>query len=263
VAVAEPPPGLGAQPTTEEPPAHEPPIHEPPTGETPAPDSRRDRSSLFAIVAVAGLAVGAVMAVMWMLARAERDDAVAERDAAQAAEAEARADVRSMGDELQVANDGRTVAEAEVDRLTGRVEALRADAEADATRIAELEDDVATLTAEVERLTAENESLRADLDATPETPTPAPATPGTTAEATAPPEFARYLGEVLSSRTGSSRLSAEQSRCFGSEIVDLIGLDAVGAGLHNARTSAANDALVAAMQQAAATCGLDPALVFG
>lgn len=222
------------------------------------PEPGRDRSSLFAVVAVAALAVAALMTVMWVLARAERDDAIAERDAALAAEAEARADVRAMGDELQVANDGRTVAEAEVDRLTDRVDDLRADAEADAAQIAELEAEVARLTAEVGRLAAENESLTADLDAMPETPgTPAPTV------APAAPEFARYLGEVLSSRTGGSRLSAEQSTCFGTEIIDTVGLDAVGAGLHNARTSAANDALVAAMQQAATTCGIDPALVFG
>jgi hypothetical protein len=221
----------------------------------PVTGGRRDRSSTFAIVAIAALAVAAVIAVMWLLARAERDDAVAERDDARAGEAAARADARSMNDELQVANDGRTVAEAEVERLTGRVEDLTAGAESDAARIAELEDEVAALTAEVERLTDENQSLADRPEDPPET--------DASLDATAPPEFARYLGEVLSSRSGSSRLSAVQSTCFGTAVVEAIGLDAVGAGLHNARTSAANDALVAAMQQAVSTCGLDPALVFG
>lgn len=242
-----------------------------PDGGAPADPPRSGGKSLALalLVGAAGLAVGVVMTILWLGAQSERDDAVDERDRLAAESDQAGDEVQRLQSELQTADDDLAVATAEVERLQAQLDDERATASSDAARVAELEAEVEELTGRVDDLTAENDELREALEAaesaTPEAPETPEAPDGADAsfDVADVPEFARYVGELLSSRTGSSRLSVEQSTCFGGAVIDRIGLDALGAGLHNARTSEANDAVVAAMQQAADSCGVDAALIFG
>jgi hypothetical protein len=255
------------------------------TLDLPPPDSEEGRSNspsrqtflLAVLLGVAGIAVGAIMTLLWMSVQTERDDAIADRDQAVAARDAAAEANNTTQNELIAANDALTTAEGEIARLEVRIEDLEAELAAtpessSVEGVAELEAEVATLTEEVERLTAENAALMATIEEAeiipaPETESepesaPAATTTGAEFDASTTPEFARYMGEVLSSRNGSSRLSATQSTCFGTEVINDIGLDALGAGLHNARTSEANNNVVGAMQRAAQTCGIDQTLIF-
>lgn len=76
------------------------------------------------------------------------------------------------------------------------------------------------------------------------------------------PEFDRWIGELLSSRSGGSRLGADAASCFGAAVIDQIGLDALGAGQNNAASGQSRQVVIDAMVSAADTCGIDQALIF-
>ena len=255
-------------------------------------DEKRRPTALMWACAIAACAA---LLFAWMWQRASNDADAASRDAAaarvernDAAEALLNNDVElaAMRDELAAArastndtdelNDRIAELEADIEQL----EAENADLQAfiDTAAAAEVEDAVDEAEPAAEPATAEEPTAEADVavdsepvvedaaepvDETPAVEAEEPTDDAAPFDITSGPQFERYIGEVLSSRTGSSQLGAEQSQCFGGAIIDDIGLDALGAGLNNAATTAANNAVVAAMQRAIVTCNLDPALVFG
>lgn len=223
--------------------------------------------------AIALLALGAaiVFALLWFSSTADRDDALAERESA-VAEAAAASDAAVVAeDELVRAQIENETAASEIARLEAELEAatsLTEDVDAAAAdAAAEAEARAAELAAELERTSAAEDELEArieELEAELET------VAGDTIDGPAPqfdpstvPEFTRYIGETLSSRTGSSRLAQAQSECFGAAIIDAIGLDALGNGLNLEASNADRGVVITAMEDAAAFCRIDPALVFG
>ncbi len=109
-------------------------------------------------------------------------------------------------------------------------------------------------------LAADNDALRTELAAVPAPNVDEPApTPTPTPEST--PSFDRLLGEEMSA-PGGSRLNALENECLGHFVIEDIGLEAIGAGLHTARTSSANDAVIASMLRGAEACAIDPSRIF-
>jgi hypothetical protein len=230
---------------------------------TPAPSGTPRRSKhkgssrrallIVELIAVGAVVAAAVMAMFWSSALSERDDANAARDLA-VLERDAAIDVaeQAVADQAttQVELDAAT---AEIGRLQGEIDANVADLDA-------LNTEVDGLTVHVTDLTTANVELATsieDLEARLAIP-PAPVS----FDPTTQPEFARYVGEVLSARNGASRLSLEQRQCFGGLVLSTVGLDGFGAGFHDGATTEANNALVGAMQFAAAGCGIDQTLIF-
>ena len=218
----------------------------------------RHRTLLFVlgIAAVVGVAAAAVFAVGWQQSVDERDDALADRDAAVAASDAAQDAADQAGDALVTTRAALEASEAETARLEAELDASQATAASLSAANDELTTEIDELEAANSVLVQRVEELEQELDSTDVQVQSA----FVSAEH---PEFTRYVGEVLSSRSGGSRLTADQSRCFGGAVIDLIGLDGFGAGLHNASSSATNNELVASMQAAATECGIDQTLIFG
>ena len=257
-----------------------PPPTPPPAFPPPSPEELSEREAgspnrLLAILAGVGLGLAAVMTVLWLGERG--DDAASESTAAadervaaleddlavsEAARSASAAQASELLAQLDEANAALADAQADVDQLTAENESLRADLATAAARIAELE---AELEAALAAEPAPVDAPAAD-DAAAETAEPGGSDAVDTVTAFDPaqtPEFARWVGELLSSRTGSSRLGAESAACFGGGVISLIGLDALGAGQHNAATGEARQVVIDAMVASAAQCGIDPGLVFG
>lgn len=231
-------------------------------------DLQRQRLRTLAILAAIGITAAIVMALLWMSARSSRDDITAERDAAIAerdANIDSRQDVSaaliSTQSDLNDATTANADLEADLEAARTEIAALEADASAepvvDTERVDALEQEVADLEVRNQALADEIAELQAELDAQTEGPTEP-----TAFDATSTPEFARWVGETLSSRSGSSRLAQSQSECFGAAIVNSIGLDALGQGLNLAASSAANNVVVGAMQNAADFCNIPRNLIF-
>ncbi len=231
----------------------------PPPGSAVEGDERATkRTALVAILAAIAVMIMAGFGLLWINAQDDRDAAIDQRDAAEAEAAEASAASRAALGDLATEVAARQDAEAEIERLTAELETATAAESAATDELStadalaeELSGDLADARAANVELTEEIERLQTDA-----------------AAADAPfvaadhPEFSRWIGETLSSRNGSSRLTVDQSRCFGGTVVETIGLDGVGAALHNAATAADNNTLVGTMQAAADSCGIDQTLIF-
>lgn len=226
---------------------------------TPTPEADGRISKMLILIALVSLGIALITTVLWLGARGDSDaidagtdtgttvPAAAEPDAEAAAqldEAEARiAALEAEVATLEAADDDAELRQAEADLAQAQLdldEATTALAEATASN-AELD---AALVAANERITElENEAAESVDQAD-------------------TPEFDRWIGELLSSRSGSSRLGADDAACFGRSVIDQIGLDALGAGQNNVATGASRQVVIDAMVSAAAACGIDQALIF-
>jgi hypothetical protein len=207
---------------------------------------------LFLILVVAVIVLG----VFVVLTGSKRGDAESGRADAEARVAIAESSSREMAavnvDLVETNND-----------LINRVDSLESDVkdETDKREAAEealadvpefVPTDTADLDAEIEDLISENVALldRAiaaeDQIAT------------VTAEVSSP-AFAQFVGETLS----ASPLDAPQAECLGAAVLSDVGLDGLGTGLNAGRTSDANDAITTSMTAAAASCEINPQLIFG
>ncbi len=239
------------------------------------------RQRILAVIGAVALLAAVVLALLWISAARSRDDAAAARDAA-------RASAALEADRADVAEDELATAQADLEALRAANEQLAADLAtaqaATAATATAAEEQAAEAEADLDALGVQNQELADEIDALQQSladATAAGTTPddAATSDAGAPPadeptqadvafdiagapEFARYIGETLSSRTGSSRLGQAESTCFGTAIVDDIGLDALGKGLHLAASSTDNDVVVGAMQRAATSCNIDLGLIF-
>jgi hypothetical protein len=223
---------------------------------------------ILGIVAVLALIVTVGMGLLWISANGATGDAEAARDGA-VAEAEVSAtEQANLVAELATAradlDDARASTKAVAAERDDAVSAL----EAGVNGLAQLSTQVDDLTGDNKQLADEVTTLSQELEST-ETAIDkvgapaAPVTPGAASfDIAANPEFARYIGESLTSRNGASRLGQTQSECFGTAIVTDIGLDGLGKGLTLAAPAADNNAVVGAMQRAASTCNIDLSLVF-
>lgn len=258
----------------------------PPPDGSPATQLPASRKSLLlmALLALAGLTVGIVMTVFWLGVQGERDEAqtdrdlaVGERDAARGARIATEAELAEVRTDL---TDTRAELDATTAELDATMAALAA-AEAGATTDGEETADVAALRAEVAdleaaaaRLADDNERLQSELDealdgdsddgASPvdEDSAVDETTPSGAFDPSTAPNLSRWVGELLTSRNGSSRLSETQAICFGSAVIDDIGLDALGAGQNNAASGAERQVVIDAMVDAGVTCGIDQSLIF-
>ncbi len=219
-----------------------PPLKPPVTGAT--------RRTLITIAIIASLIAVAAGVVAWQM-RSARDAATTERDAAQAAASLERERASTADDAFNEAAAELDAARADNDALTEQLATLD---EAQAA-VAAAEADNAELVAQNEELSASVKELSAQLEV-------ASAGVPASADIDDMPDLARYIGESLSSRSGTSRLSQSQSTCFGTAIVSDIGLDALGRGLSLGATTDDNNLVVGAMQSAASACNIDQALIF-
>ena len=219
------------------------------------------------LVALVAVAIAVLMTLLWLGARddgssepapdAERRIAELETQVARAQDdlAGADADVAEARSDLTRAQEDLAATEARLAATEARLAALETADEESARVQAELEAaEASILELEQERVAAEQALADAALEAERD---PADF------DARDAPEFARWVGELLSSRTGSSRLGQDAAVCFGAEVIGLIGIDAVGAGQHNAASGAARQTVIDAMNQAASICRIDPGLIFG
>ena len=250
------------------------------------------RRTLVAVIAVGALAGSGALATMWRSAEVARKDAVADLGVVAAERDASLGTSRTAADALIGIQADLDASRAANQQLQAQLSVVLGDeiADPDATATADsqtLESNPPTaaekarsadLAAQIDELSINNRALveqvaalQADLttaqtslaaandvSAAGEAP---PIQPVVFDVATAP-QFLRWVGETLSSRNGSSRLSAGQSTCFGGAVVDAIGLDALGMGLHLGAESADNNRVVGAMQQAAASCEIDLDLIF-
>lgn len=220
-------------------------------------DTKRQR--MLAVVATIALVAAVVMGFLWLSALSSRDDAESERDAAQAAatvEADRSAEALDALAATEVDLDAeRTeneqlaaeLAAAQADADTGAAATARADEAEAALVIVNMQND--ELAAEVAALT----SSLADAEAT----APVPAFDINTS-----PDFARYIGEQLSSTSGPTVLGEGQTTCLGTAVVIDIGLDALGAGLNAGASSSETTVVFDSIGRAAITCGIDPSAIF-
>jgi hypothetical protein len=241
---------------------------------------------LLALLALAGLAVGIIMTILWLGSTSDLDDATAERDLAITERDVATESLTATQTELEATSSALASVEAELQTALSALEAPDAGAPgetADSTaEIAALEAEIAALEAESAELDAlataaveENARLTQLLEvATAETVVDDPAE--TTADeadeaapadpvgfdAAAAPGFARWVGELLSSSSGSSRLDEAASICLGTQVIELIGVEAIGVGQNNAASGAQRQAVIDAMIVAADNCGIDRGLIF-
>jgi hypothetical protein len=227
-----------------------PPAFPPPN---PSDDSDGRQLTILGVVAVLALVLAVGMGLLWMSANSATGDAETARDIA-IADAEASANGQAnLKAELATA---RAELEASADDL-GQVRTQAGDLTVENVQLA---DEIATLRQQLE--STQTELGEVSIDPTP-TPAPAPTSPDVASfDITANPDFARYIGEALSSRRGSSRLRQAQSECFGTALVNDIGLNGLGKGLTLAASAAENNVVVGAMQRAADTCNIDLSLIF-
>jgi multidrug efflux pump subunit AcrA (membrane-fusion protein) len=244
----------------------------PPAFPPPNPSDNSDgrRLTILGIVAVLALVLAVGMGLLWMSANSATGDAEAARDIADAqASANGQANLEA---ELATARADLDAAQASTDALTAERESAVSELEAGADDLAQLRTQAGDLSVENVQLADEIATLRQELDSAQTevgemsidpTTTPAPISPDVASfDITANPDFARYIGETLSSRRGSSRLGQMQSECFGTALVNDIGLDGLGKGLTLAASAAENNVVVGAMQRAAGTCNIDLSLIF-
>lgn len=228
-------------------------------------DLQRQRLRTLAIIAALALAAAIVMGLLWMSAGSARDDAVAEREVAIS---ERDANITSRQDlsaALITTQSDLSEAQADNERLQAELDEALATAEpiapvepvVDTAREDALAEQISELDVRNQELADEVAALQAELDAATEAVTEPVAF-----DATTTPEFSRWVGELLSSRSGSSQLAKTQSECFGAAVINSIGLDALGAGLNLAASSAANNLVVGAMQSGAEFCGIPSSLIF-
>jgi multidrug efflux pump subunit AcrA (membrane-fusion protein) len=212
------------------------------------------------------------MGLLWMSANSATGDAEAARDIA-IADAEASANGQAnLEAELATAQADLDAAQTSTDALAAERESAVSELEAGADDLAQLRTQAGDLSVENVQLADEIAALRQELDSAQTevgevsidpTTTPAPISPDVASfDITANPDFARYIGETLSSRRGSSRLGQTQSECFGTALVNDIGLDGLGKGLTLAASAAENNVVVGAMQRGAGTCNIDLSLIF-
>ncbi len=208
---------------------------------------------LLQLIALAGVVAAAVAAMMWSSALGERDDAVAateiaiaERDVAIGTAEQAVADRSAAEADLAAATT-------EIERLEGVVAANEADLDTLRTQVDEL-------AGQVTDLTAANAALGDQVD---ELAAQAASAPTGSFDAGDHPEFSRYVGELLSSRSGASPLSPEQQQCFGGSVVQALGLDGFTAGALFPATPEAEFALTVTMGDSADACGIDRTVIFG
>ena len=163
-----------------------------------------------------------------------------------------------MSDNEQLAAE---LAAAEADAAEATAAAARA-AEAEAAlaevnvQNAELADQISALEAslaEAEAAAVAAAEAGAVVDAGAETPT---------FDIDAAPDFARYIGEQLSSTNGPSVFGQGQTTCLGAAVVNDIGLDALGTGLQSGASSNQTTVVVDAIGRAATSCGIDPSAIF-
>lgn len=227
---------------------------------------------MLAALAAVALAAAVIMGLLWMSATSATDDAVAERDAAILERDADLGSTRAATDALTTTQTDLAAAQSEVRRLESELATAVAAAEvtgvADAEAASELATEVDDLSIRNQELSDQIAALQTELTAAAEAEPVVeaeagvvPAVPATFDIASAP-NFGRYVGELLSSRSGSSRLGQADSTCYGTAIINDIGLDALGQGLHLGASTAANNAVVGAMQAAASSCGIDPSLIF-
>lgn len=247
----------------------------PPKSLDDGPDRARQR--VLAVVGAIALLAAVVMGLLWVSALNSRDDAAAERDAAQtAATAESDRTADAL-DSLATTKVDLDTARTENEQLAAELAAAEADAAAAAAATAradEAEDTLAVVNVENEELAAQIVTLEASLadsqaaaEAAAETAADAPTAPAAPAapavfDINAAPDFARYIGEELSSSNGPSVLGQGQTTCLGTAVVNDIGLDALGSGLQSGASSSKNAVVVEAIERAAVSCGIDPSAIF-
>lgn len=242
---------------TTPPPAFPPPD---PTAESAA---RRRTTGLLTLLALTGLAVGVIMTILWLGSKGEVDDAaterdlaVAERDTAIDSLTAAQTELDGTADTLASTEEELQSTRAALAAAEGRVDEAPAAADAE---IARLEAQLSELEAAATAAAGENLRLKEELEAATADDTPVAAAEF---DAATTPGFARWVGELLSSSSGSSRLGQDASTCFGTEIIGLIGVDAIGVGQNNASSGADRQVVIDAMITAASTCGIDQGLIF-
>lgn len=188
---------------------------------------------------------------------------------AQAELADARARMAALDERLAAAEaaNGSTT-DPETADLRAALDQANADLVAADELVAVLEDQVRTLEAVVGGLDDVDDDGAADASG--EASDDASASPAGDVPVDAPVDvaaegdgIARWVGELLSSAGGGSRLGGAQATCFGRTVIYLIGADAIGAGQHNAASGEDRQVVISAMVEAAAACGIDQSLVFG
>lgn len=235
----------------------------------PAPSTDKPANSrtvgLLTLLALTGLAIGIIMTILWLGAQGNVDDANTERDLALT--------------ERDTATDSLTAAQTELEGTTNELASTEQDLQAalaaleeadtrespavdDGAEITALEAQIGELEAAAATAAEENARLTEELEAAAAEPVDAAPVEPTEFDASAAPGFARWVGELLSSSSGSSRLGQEASTCFGTEVIKLIGVDAVGVGQNNASSGADRQVVIDAMIAAAGNCGIDRGLIF-
>lgn len=263
-----PPPPLGLATMTSTP---LPPLP-PPTLNEPEPETSAPRPIVLAALAAVALAAAVIMGLLWMSTTSARDDAIAERDAATLERDADLGSTRAATDALTTTQTDLAASQSEVRRLETELDAALVAAELtaverdDAEAAGELATEVNDLSIRNQELSDQIAALQTELATSAEADVVAeavvvPAEPAAF-DIAAAPDFGRYVGELLSSRSGSSRLGQADSTCYGTAIINDIGLDALGKGLHLGASSADNNIVIGAMQGAATSCGIDPSLIF-
>ncbi len=243
-----------------------------------SPDDGTGRRRILAIIGGLALLVAVIMGLLWMTAQSDRDSALEERDAAQAASVAESDRTEEVLSELADARIELDAAAATAERLAAETEAAeaattdavaRADATTAATAALEVQNDeltkqVATLESSLIGAETEAADAVAEAEAAVEAATDTAAvTPEATAfDIAAAADFARFIGERLASVERSSVLGQGQHTCLGTAVVNDIGLDAIGVGLEDGAASSASSAVNDAIERGAISCGIDPSAIF-
>ncbi len=229
-------------------------------------ENQAGRQRVLAIICGVALLAAVIMGLLWSSARSDRDDAIAERDAAQAATVDGADQSEQALTDLDAATATNERLAAETEAAEAATAEAIASAEAATAATAELEVRNAELTAEIatlqssladaETAAAEAETAAAAAEATPAAPE------ANSFDIAAAADFARFIGERLASIEGATVLGQGQHTCLGAAVVNDIGLDAIGAGLENGASSSANSIVVDAIERGAISCGIDPSAIF-
>ncbi|MEL6893781.1 MAG: hypothetical protein AAFP84_19470 [Actinomycetota bacterium] len=260
------------------------------------PGSALSRLPRVPFEAVLGLGVVIILLVaVAFLAVSSASDAAGERDDANAALSAARdgvtdrdARIETLEAELAAATESATIESAPTESATTEsavVEAATApsggrlaDAGSSTSQVDETTTDetttadapssaaaaLAEVTAELEAERERTDLLRNELEVARNEAAAAADAAGEPAPASllVGDDFARLLGELAASADGLE-LSVDESRCVGRYLLDEVGLDGLGAGLHSGRTTSSSTAVVDALLRGALACDVDPALVVG
>ena len=248
----------------------------PPPGSIPKSEQDPVRWSQVApVLAVVAIVSTAVMAVLWLSARDDADEARAdaERSAALLAEAErGEADARAALEQAQTDLDAAsaegddTVDAAEIAALDEEITALEGENEA-------LRSDVDALQTELDEATAPApESTDADETDVAETTTTTTTTTTTEPEPEPEPDAPavdlgfdlgdpQQVGQFLGNLYRDSVLGSGQETCIGESVAAEVG-DDLGPIL-SSEDPGADDRLVTALTNAGDTCQIDPTAIFG